>query len=164
MLIILIAAFLVCTSRDQFLQLWDQQTCLSCMKEEWQRCSQLSWQGKSFSEVPKSPPTVLPANLQTIMTDHIMRGRSWLIEDRPTGPTNLTKSNPATTSGKSFFSWIASVTAALTSETLRALKKATRDDSIQFNFSTKWLRQHEIKSCKLSTWLIILWCCNIATL
>jgi len=33
----------------------------------------------------------------------------------------LTKSNPVTTSGKSLFSWMASITAALTRDTLRAL-------------------------------------------
>lgn len=36
----------------------------------------------------------------------------------------LTKSNPTTTSGKSFCSWIVSFTAALTLDTDRDLKKA----------------------------------------
>lgn len=46
---------------------FDPPTCLPCMKEIWQRDTQFSRQRKCLPEVPKSPPTVLPANLQTTM-------------------------------------------------------------------------------------------------
>lgn len=36
------------------------------MEEVWQRDTQISRQRKRLPEVPKSPPTVLPANLQTM--------------------------------------------------------------------------------------------------
>lgn len=43
-------------------------TCLPCVKEVWQRDTKVSWQRKCLPEVPNSPPTVLPANLWTIMS------------------------------------------------------------------------------------------------
>lgn len=41
-------------------------TCFPCMEEVWQRDTQISGQRKRLPEVPESPPTVLPANLQTM--------------------------------------------------------------------------------------------------
>lgn len=45
---------------------FDPPTRLPCVKEVRQRDTQISWQRKRLPEVPKSPPTVLPADLQTI--------------------------------------------------------------------------------------------------
>ena len=107
----------------------DAPTCFPCVKEIWQRDTQVRWQRKRLPEVPKSSPAVLPAHLQTIQLAQgkpttLLEFIASVIQEFQQLRSPLTMSNPATTSGKSFCSWMASFTAALTSDKPRALKEA----------------------------------------
>ena len=81
--LVYVGAFIVYEHKDYFKNLFCLfyleilhvflPTCLPCVEEVRQRDAQFSGQRQSIPEVPQSPSTVLPADLQTSM---LAQGRS----------------------------------------------------------------------------------------